>query len=355
MCLGGRHRSARTAFGRLRGIALSDQNHAGILPQPSVPRALSAPGPTATMRAPAPWHENGGSMNWPRPPVANNPFLPPAGPTPVSAPALTTAEARERDIERRLAVSARQRRLAEGARFRAAGKLKAARKAKPRPAEAPSSAEAPPALRKLREVRVSQSVRASSAGLPTLGKRRQEIPQRVCTLAGGELRSCTWKTRVRQGRWASGSPPGRTWRLLRSEFRDTHRPSPSPRTQPQCPRLFVRKTMALRDPLRLQVQRTYLHRCRTAVQAAPAPQGPPYGCGLLVRPAPAGPLRGRVVRDGGTPGAAAAASPSGRSPAAGEFHRRRARARCVGHGGHRAGASSARLALARIGAGMHQS
>lgn len=35
MCLGGRHRSARTAFGRLRGIALSDQNHVGILPRPA--------------------------------------------------------------------------------------------------------------------------------------------------------------------------------------------------------------------------------------------------------------------------------------------------------------------------------
>ncbi|GAA2766701.1 hypothetical protein GCM10010103_57420 [Streptomyces paradoxus] len=62
------------------------------------------------------------------------PVLPPAEPTLVSAPALTAAEARERDIERRLAFNARQRRLAEGARFRAAGKLKAARKAKPRPA-----------------------------------------------------------------------------------------------------------------------------------------------------------------------------------------------------------------------------
>ncbi len=36
-CLGGRHRSARTTFGRLRGIALSDQDHVGILPR-------SAPG-----------------------------------------------------------------------------------------------------------------------------------------------------------------------------------------------------------------------------------------------------------------------------------------------------------------------
>jgi hypothetical protein len=32
-CLRGRHRSARTAFGRLRGIALSDQNHARIVPR----------------------------------------------------------------------------------------------------------------------------------------------------------------------------------------------------------------------------------------------------------------------------------------------------------------------------------
>ncbi|MFJ5730732.1 hypothetical protein [Streptomyces paradoxus] len=111
-------------------------------------------------------------MNWPKPPVANNPFLPPAEPTPVSAPALTAAGARERDIERRLAVNARQRRLADRARSRAARKLKAARKATPRPAEAPSAAEAPPAPRKLREVRVSQSVRAFSAGLPALGKRR---------------------------------------------------------------------------------------------------------------------------------------------------------------------------------------
>lgn len=35
-CLLGRHRSARTAFGRLRGIALSDQEHAVILPRPAV-------------------------------------------------------------------------------------------------------------------------------------------------------------------------------------------------------------------------------------------------------------------------------------------------------------------------------
>jgi hypothetical protein len=40
-CLHGRHLSARTAFGRLRGIALSDQNHVGILPRP----ALSEVGP----------------------------------------------------------------------------------------------------------------------------------------------------------------------------------------------------------------------------------------------------------------------------------------------------------------------
>jgi hypothetical protein len=40
-CLLGRHRSARTAFGRLRGIALSDQEHAVILPRP----APSAAGP----------------------------------------------------------------------------------------------------------------------------------------------------------------------------------------------------------------------------------------------------------------------------------------------------------------------
>ncbi len=33
-CFWGRHRSARTALGRLRGIALSDQHHAGILPRP---------------------------------------------------------------------------------------------------------------------------------------------------------------------------------------------------------------------------------------------------------------------------------------------------------------------------------
>lgn len=36
-CLGGRHRSARTAFGRLRGIALSDKNHARSLPRPASP------------------------------------------------------------------------------------------------------------------------------------------------------------------------------------------------------------------------------------------------------------------------------------------------------------------------------
>ncbi|AMW14897.1 hypothetical protein A4E84_38825 [Streptomyces qaidamensis] len=52
--LEGRHRSARTAFGRLRGIALSDQHHAGILPQPTTPRVLSAtesePQPTEALQ-----------------------------------------------------------------------------------------------------------------------------------------------------------------------------------------------------------------------------------------------------------------------------------------------------------------
>jgi hypothetical protein len=126
--LGGRHRSARTAFGRLRGIALSDQHHAGILPQLPAPRDLSAIESVATMKAPAPQQENGGSMNWPKPPVASNPFLPPAEPKPAAVPALTPVQARERDIERRLAVNARQCRLEEQTRYRAARKPKAARK-----------------------------------------------------------------------------------------------------------------------------------------------------------------------------------------------------------------------------------
>lgn len=45
MCFGGRHRSARTAFGRLRGIALSDQSHVGILPQPAPSERGEEPGP----------------------------------------------------------------------------------------------------------------------------------------------------------------------------------------------------------------------------------------------------------------------------------------------------------------------
>lgn len=229
-----------------------------------------------------------------------------------------------------------------------------ARKAKPQPT-APPVAESAPAPRKPREVRVSQSVRTVSAGLPTLGRRRQENPRQVCAHASSEIGSRAWRTRVRQDRWGSGSPPGPTWRLLRSESRDPHRPPPSPCTQPECTPLLVRKALALRDPLRPQVQRAHLHRRRTTVQAAPTAQGPPDGCDLLVRPTPAGPLCGRVVRDGGTPGAAAAANPGRRSPAAGELHRKRARARCTGHDGHRAGASSAQLALARIAAVTHRS
>lgn len=40
-CLQGCHRSARTAFGRLRGIVLSEQNHVGILPRRASPQAGS--------------------------------------------------------------------------------------------------------------------------------------------------------------------------------------------------------------------------------------------------------------------------------------------------------------------------
>lgn len=45
-CLGGRHRSARTAFGRLRGIALSDQNHGGILPRSAPSERGNRPDPS---------------------------------------------------------------------------------------------------------------------------------------------------------------------------------------------------------------------------------------------------------------------------------------------------------------------
>ncbi|KPI22886.1 hypothetical protein OV320_1343 [Actinobacteria bacterium OV320] len=45
-CLGGRHRSARTAFGRLRGIALSDQNHVGTLPRSAPSERVNGPAPS---------------------------------------------------------------------------------------------------------------------------------------------------------------------------------------------------------------------------------------------------------------------------------------------------------------------
>lgn len=47
-CLGGRHRSARTAFGRLRGIALSDQNHGGILPRSAPSERGNRPDPLSS-------------------------------------------------------------------------------------------------------------------------------------------------------------------------------------------------------------------------------------------------------------------------------------------------------------------
>lgn len=47
MCLGGCYRSTRTAVGRLRGIALSDQNRVGILPRPVPSEGAGGLGPVS--------------------------------------------------------------------------------------------------------------------------------------------------------------------------------------------------------------------------------------------------------------------------------------------------------------------
>lgn len=140
-------------------------------------RPLPATPPTTTMKPSAPQHENGDRMNWPKPPIATNPFLPPSSPpTPAPDQDTPSPEAREEVIRRRLAVNAQQFQATQARLYRETQKLKKGRKAcpqpEPQPQPQPQPTEPPPKPTGPRVVRVSQSVRTISAGLPTLGKRR---------------------------------------------------------------------------------------------------------------------------------------------------------------------------------------